>query len=144
MNSSFCIGKAQAHKVENSFVEESFKRSGKPKTMTYFPYTHCSTIMNILSTKNRSIRVLQELPRLEFSVRTTPSTHTLRTEMQGTRWLGVVKRCSPRLSPEVQGTPHLPSPTGLRGHTERVERRDHPACSSQPYQGQGHHVIMCE
>ena len=64
--------------------------------------------------------------------------------MRGARQLGVVKRCSPRLSSEVQGTPHLPSPAGLRGHTEHVERRDYPARFSQPYQGQGHHVIMCE
>lgn len=72
------------------------------------------------------------------------STRTLRTEIWVAPWFGAAKRCSPRLSPGVQSAPHLPIPAGRRGRIERVERRDYPACFSQPYQGQGHHVIMCE
>ena len=43
---------------------------------------------------------------------------------------------------QVQSAPHLPSP--LRGADVYSERRRGAACFSQPYQGQGHHVIMCE
>lgn len=52
--------------------------------------------------------------------------------------------CPPRLSSEVQPAPHWANPAGERWRIERVERRDYPAYSSQPYQGQGNHVIMCE
>lgn len=43
---------------------------------------------------------------------------------------------------QVQSAPHLPSP--LSSTDVYSERRGEAACFSQPYQGQGHHVIMCE
>lgn len=57
---------------------------------------------------------------------------------------GRVKDRSPRSSCRVQSAPCLPSPAGERRRTEWMERRDCPADFSQPYQGQGNHVIMCE
>lgn len=55
-----------------------------------------------------------------------------------------VEGCPPRLSSEVQPAPHWANRAGEWWRIKRVERRDYPAYSSQPYPGRGNHVIMCE
>lgn len=128
------------------FMGQRFQRSGQPERRTCFPCPHWFTIMNILPTKRTEHQsTFSAAETLILCENYTVYTHSKSRDMSVPLVWSREKTGSPRLSSNVQSAPHLPSPTGRQGRCiERAERRDYPACFSQPSQGQGHHVIMCE